>query len=283
MQINEHLKSSVDYALMRNPDMNHQKVTIEKEIFHQDILRAIRTLDVYDSLSFMGGTCLRLCYGATRLSEDLDFASDTDFSEAEALEMSDCLKKAIEGKYGTSVDVKKPIKETDTDTWKISIVTHPENSVMPRQRIHVDICRYPAIRREMKRVSDPYGLGNPTLFIHAESLQEILCDKLLAFGERHKIKNRDLWDLVYLAGRNVKLDDELFRLKVLVHRVSFESLVEHIQRRLEDIRSNGLPADFQNEMCRFVRSSEWQKSSLSGSEAPLVVDSVISDYMARYL
>lgn len=283
MPMPEALKIYTEKAIEMNPELKNQGLTVEKEIFHQDILRAIKTLDVYDSLSFMGGTCLRLCYGSTRLSEDLDFASDTDFSESEAIEMSDCLKKAIEEKYAMEVDVKKPIKETDTDTWKISIVTHPESKSIPRQRIHVDICRYPAIRREMKRVLDPYGLGNPTLFIHAESLQEILCDKLIAFSERQKIKNRDLWDLVYLAGRNVKLDDELFRLKALVHRVPFELLVEHIQRRLVEIRTNGLPVDFTVEMSRFVRASEWQMSPLSGSEAPFVVDSVISDYMARYL
>ena len=45
-----------------------------KEILHYDILAAMRRAGFLDRLAFHGGTALRLCCGAERLSEDLDFS-----------------------------------------------------------------------------------------------------------------------------------------------------------------------------------------------------------------
>ena len=46
---------------------------IEKELLHYDILFALEMEDLLDTLTFQGGTALRLCYGSQRFSEDLDF------------------------------------------------------------------------------------------------------------------------------------------------------------------------------------------------------------------
>ena len=52
---------------------------IEKELLHYEILRAMEEDGLLGGLVFQGGTCLRLCYGASRYSEDLDFAGSFDF------------------------------------------------------------------------------------------------------------------------------------------------------------------------------------------------------------
>lgn len=52
---------------------------IEKELLHYEILRAMEEDGLLGGLVFQGGTCLRLCYGASRYSEDLDFAGGFDF------------------------------------------------------------------------------------------------------------------------------------------------------------------------------------------------------------
>lgn len=56
---------------------------IEKELLHYEILRAMEEDGLLGDLVFQGGTCLRLCYGASRYSEDLDFAGDFDFDAAD--------------------------------------------------------------------------------------------------------------------------------------------------------------------------------------------------------
>jgi predicted nucleotidyltransferase component of viral defense system len=48
---------------------------IEKELLHYEILQALSEKGYMDNLVFQGGTALHLCYGAPRLSEDLDFAT----------------------------------------------------------------------------------------------------------------------------------------------------------------------------------------------------------------
>ena len=55
---------------------------IEKELLHYEVLSALKESQVLDRTTFQGGTCLRLCYGGERFSEDLDFAAnltDPDF------------------------------------------------------------------------------------------------------------------------------------------------------------------------------------------------------------
>ena len=72
----------VTEALKNQPNLSTLKVVVEKELLHHDILRILSEHHLLSSLTFIGGTCLRACYGGTRLSEDLDFTGGKDFSRA---------------------------------------------------------------------------------------------------------------------------------------------------------------------------------------------------------
>lgn len=61
---------------------------IEKELLHIDLLNSFVPQMQNTSLVFQGGTALRLCYGAPRYSEDLDFSVGSDFYQAEKLKMA---------------------------------------------------------------------------------------------------------------------------------------------------------------------------------------------------
>lgn len=56
----------------------HMRPVIEKELLHHDILFALDQAGLLEHLTFQGGTALRLCYGAQRFSEDLDFVVDRE-------------------------------------------------------------------------------------------------------------------------------------------------------------------------------------------------------------
>ena len=60
---------------------------IEKELLHYEIFQALDDARLLERLTFQGGTCLRLCYGSERYSEDLDFAGGSafDFEELPAI------------------------------------------------------------------------------------------------------------------------------------------------------------------------------------------------------
>ena len=70
----------VHEALENQPDLAPLKIVVEKELLHHDILRILSENRLLTDLTFIGGTCLRTCYGGIRLSEDLDFTGGKNFS-----------------------------------------------------------------------------------------------------------------------------------------------------------------------------------------------------------
>ena len=71
------LNALVDAAINETPELAPLRPVVEKELLHYEILRALDEAAVLDKLVFQGGTNLRLCHGAPRYSEDLDFAGAT--------------------------------------------------------------------------------------------------------------------------------------------------------------------------------------------------------------
>jgi predicted nucleotidyltransferase component of viral defense system len=58
---------------------------------HHDILREMSRAGFLKNLTFIGGTCLRACYGSQRLSEDLDFTGGADFTREGLAELGKVL------------------------------------------------------------------------------------------------------------------------------------------------------------------------------------------------
>jgi predicted nucleotidyltransferase component of viral defense system len=70
----------VSQALQARPELTAVRAVVEKELLHHDILREMSAAGLLGGLTFIGGTCLRACYGSVRLSEDLDFTGGADFT-----------------------------------------------------------------------------------------------------------------------------------------------------------------------------------------------------------
>ena len=83
---------------------------VEKELIHYDIIRALDESRWLDGLTFQGGTCLRLCYGAVRYSEDLDFTTALDLEESDLAGFQELLSDSLRSKYDVGVRVKDPKK-----------------------------------------------------------------------------------------------------------------------------------------------------------------------------
>ncbi len=64
------LDKLVNQALQTNPLLVPLRVVVEKELLHHDVLREMSEAGFLKQLTFMGGTCLRACYGSNRLSND---------------------------------------------------------------------------------------------------------------------------------------------------------------------------------------------------------------------
>ncbi|MEA1910853.1 MAG: nucleotidyl transferase AbiEii/AbiGii toxin family protein [Spirochaetota bacterium] len=253
MNLFDHL---TDQILINNRQLDTLRPVVEKEILHQDILREMARGGFLKKLTFIGGTCLRDCYNSPRLSEDLDFTGGIDFKKNELSKLGRTLRDKISERYGMSVEVSEPHREFgDTSTWKIKIITRPERPDLPAQRIHIDICSVSSFDRKPTMLLNHYqvDMGTSGLILYAESREEILADKILAFVLRsNRVKQRDLWDIVWLNNQIVKLRPELIYPKLRERNIAPSVFLQDFGKRIESIRNK--QKDFLFEIRRFLPS-----------------------------
>lgn len=253
MNLFDHL---TDQILISNRQLDTLRPVVEKEILHQDILREMARGGFLKKLTFIGGTCLRDCYNSPRLSEDLDFTGGIDFKKNELSNLGRILRDKISERYGISVEVSEPQREFgDTSTWKIKIITRPERPDLPAQRIHIDICAVSSFDRKPTMLLNHYqiDMGTSGLILYAESREEILADKILAFVLRpNRVKQRDLWDIVWLNNQIVKLRPELIDPKLRERDIASSVFLHDFGKRIENIRNK--QKDFLFEIRRFLPS-----------------------------
>ena len=255
----------VEQVIAQNPEYPTLRTVIEKELLHHDILRAMNGAGFLKSLTFMGGTCLRNCHGSPRLSEDLDFTGGFDFSKNDMSELGSVIQKSIGEKYELPVTVTEPTKESgNTETWKIKIITRPERSDFPAQKINIDICMLPSHERKISMLRNAYGvdMGTDGTLLHAESLSEILCDKMIAFARRpNRVKNRDLWDIHWLSQKNIAPKKDLLLQKLDDRKINEADFWTQYKERIEQIKNR--QKDFIFEMRRFLAPSAFSEQFAS--------------------
>ena len=247
--VDEALKSRAELALLRP--------VVEKELLHHDILREMSGAGLLSGLTFIGGTCLRACYGSSRLSEDLDFTGGKDFKRSDLMELGKVLRETLGTRYGLKVAVSDPVREEGkVSTWKMSVETRPGRKDLPAQRIHLDICAIPSHDPRPMMLRSLYGvdMGTSCLILQAESREEILADKVIALAFREgRIKNRDLWDIAWLRQQGVELPGQLIPIKIHDHGRTKQGFRSLLQGRVGELRkSEALRKDFINEMRRFL-------------------------------
>lgn len=254
------LAQLVTEALKNKPEYLGLESVLEKELLQLDILSVLKNEGLFERLTFIGGTSLRLCYDSNRLSEDLDFTAGVDFKPSSFSGLSARLKETLESKYSCPVGVSTPIdSDKDTSSWRVTISKDSDRKDLPSQKMHIDVCAYNSFEKVHKPVLDHYLLrpGMGGYLIPVQSLDEILADKMVAFAFRaRRIKSRDLWDIAWLNQRRAKLSPSLV-LKKLEARGKdvgeFESL---INRHCDLVTSNQeVKSDFHQEMSRFLPSA----------------------------
>ena len=265
----------VDLA-MANPALSAMRPVVEKELLHYEIFQALDAGGLLRNLVFQGGTCLRLCRGSDRFSEDLDFAGGKDFSADGMRRIKECVQSRVGERFGLKVAVSnKPsrvgeagIPHVRVDKWWISIETTPGNPAMPRQRIKLEIANIPAHTRELVplRINYDFLEGMPTVLVNAESLDEIMADKVLAFPtslqdnqgrpvapDSNKIWHRDIWDLAWMSTRGARVDPGLVTAKIGDYGVAgYPALLDRASKQIPQIVKS---REFKAQMTRFIDSA----------------------------
>lgn len=269
MSIKVDFETLVEEAI-RQGGLSNLRPVVEKELLHYDILFCLSEAGLLRTLTFQGGTSLRLCYGSNRFSEDLDFAGGHDFCSADLTVMKDCIEAYLGARYGLEVTVKEPRElrdepeyaEVRVDKWQISVTTAPERRDMPRQRIKIEVANIPAYTRTPRQLVRNYTIlpdGYTDILVGVESLNEVMADKLVSFpATTSRVRYRDIWDLVWLRRQGATPDVELIKKKLSDYRL------DDFDRRLQD-RITSIPAIIQDglfhaEMKRFIPAAVFETS-----------------------
>src|SRR3990167_7784984 len=257
----ENFNSLVDRA-MRIPGYARMRPAVAKELLHYDVLFCLDKEGLLDNLTFQGGTALRLCYGAPRFSEDLDFVGGLEFATASLIKMKNCLEKCISRRYGLEILVKEPkemasiskYQDIKVDKWQISIVTSPERKDIPKQKIKIEVVNIPtyslvpqSLRQNYEFLPDGYG----DTLIMTETLDEIMADKLISLVSCQRyVRYRDIWDLRWLKQQGAGMNAEYILAKIRDYKENdyLAKLKKMINQLDEIVRSK----EFQDEMSRFI-------------------------------
>jgi predicted nucleotidyltransferase component of viral defense system len=247
----------VDSALNNLQDLAPLRVVVEKELLHHDILRVLSGAGLLTNLTFIGGTCLRACYGSSRLSEDLDFTGGADFTRDQLAAMSEILVESLKAKYGLEINVTAPVREEgNVDTWKLKVQTRPSRKDLPAQRINIDVCAIPSYQPRPMALLNPYGIemGTSGLILQAQTREEIFADKLVAFALRpNRLKNRDLWDIAWLHQQQIKPTLSLIKNKLNDHHAQVDTYLQAFTQRAASLQSDPeIVKEFRKEMARFL-------------------------------
>jgi len=247
---------------MRVPGRTNLRPVIAKELLHYDLLFALDDSGLLDNLTFQGGTSLRLCYGAARFSEDLDFVGGKNFKSSDLLEMKACVEKYVGERYELDVTVKPPkevakeakYKDIKTDHWIIRIETSPGRKDLPKQQINIQIANIPAYTRVPLALQHNYDFlpdGYSDTIVMTESLEEIMADKLIAFVDTTKyIRYRDIWDLRWLKQKGAKINPEYILAKIDDYNITdFSTNLKDKTALLSDMIKG---EEFSNQMTRFL-------------------------------
>jgi predicted nucleotidyltransferase component of viral defense system len=266
---NENFDALVARALA-DGNVAHMRPVVEKELLHYDILFSLEKEGMLNDLTFQGGTSLRLCHGANRFSEDLDFAGGKEFSAAQLAEMKECIETYIGSRYGLEVIVKEPNqlkkdpKYTDLkiDKWQIAVVTSPERKDIPRQKIKLEVANVPAYTREPLPMGANYDFlpdGYEDTLIMTETLDEVMADKLVSLpATQNYVRNRDIWDLSWLKQQGAQIREDLVQQKLNDYGIEgYEVMLGTMIGRIPEIVAGN---QFKDEMRRFTPSNIYERT-----------------------
>ena len=247
----------VDEALNNKQEVARLRVVVEKELLHHDILRVLSGAGLLTQLTFIGGTCLRACYGSNRLSEDLDFTGGSDFTRDQLAAMSNTLIESLKAKYGLEINVTDPVREEgNVSTWKLKVQTRPGRKDIPAQRINIDVCAIPSYQPRPMALLNPYGveMGTSGLILQAQSREEIFADIFVAFALRpNRLKNRVLWDIAWLHQQQIKPALDLIKNKLNDHHAQTDAYLNAFAERSASLNKDlEIAKEFRKEMARFL-------------------------------
>jgi predicted nucleotidyltransferase component of viral defense system len=173
---------------------------ILREYLQYKILDIIFKDKIGGKLSFLGGTAIKICYGSSRFSEDLDF-DNFGLSEDEFVKLSEVIKKELELE-GYEVETKNVFKGAFRCYVRIPKLLRINNLTSAEDEkilIQVDTAPHNFAYQPSNFLLQKFDIFRNIKITPADI---ILSQKIYAIFGRKRMKGRDFFDTVFLLGRN---------------------------------------------------------------------------------
>jgi predicted nucleotidyltransferase component of viral defense system len=171
---------------------------ILREYLQYKILDIIFKNEVGAKLSFLGGTAIKICYGSSRFSEDLDF-DNFGLSADEFIKLSELIKKELELE-GYEVETKNIFKGAFRCYIRIPKLLRANGlSAAEDEKILIQVDTAP---HDFAYQPSNFLLQKFDIFrnIKITPADIILSQKIAAIFGRKRMKGRDFFDTVFLMG-----------------------------------------------------------------------------------
>ena len=275
------------------PSLGAVKRSVENELLAMSALVVVHKSTLLPPEAvFIGGTALRLCYSSPRFSEDLDF----HLPPAVAYDGMDeaALAKELGTFVGADIATSRPSTSSSSTLVRMSAILPDRNKDIRRPRTKIDMAK-----KQQVDVADtiimfrmggglPVGMGDlaDPISRRVSSKREILVDKHLALvGRARRIKQRDLFDIMWLHHQGVEFDADLLAAKLA--RDDRPAFIAALKQRVAESEQALLGGAYDEEMRRFLPvDSAWlfegrQQVEMAGGLRTLLNDN--TEKAARHL
>lgn len=202
-----------DYA----PANPVEQENVLQELMQHYVLSSLARAGMFAQAMFHGGTCLRIVFGMSRFSEDLDFLlkrPDPDFRWQSYLEAvrKDCAQEGIpfevQDKSQSGLAVQKAFLKTDSIGKILELDLPFERFKARKLRIKLEIDTNPPAGSTFATSYITFPVTAP---LTTQSLESGFALKLHALLCRPYVKGRDWYDFVWYVARKIKPDLDLLR------------------------------------------------------------------------
>ncbi len=240
---------TLDQILASYPEhLRGFRESILKEYLQYKILNSIFNTEYANKLVFLGGTALRIVYGSTRFSEDLDF-DNFALSEQEFIDLSKVIQKDLMLE-GLQVEVQTITQHAYR--IKIRIPNLLFDSGLSAMTDHKILIKVDTVPQHFEYTPERPLLNKLDVFtqINAVPKDLLLSQKIFACVNRARIMGRDFFDIVFLHGigatpnfaylkKNISIDNPKDVKKYLLEKTAsldFEALAKDVEPLLFDPR-----------------------------------------------